>query len=85
MVQARQKPTMIKSKGIISRVVRKAEVKDTDSVVKRLEHGFFLAAKLACVWESVAGSSGAWRVVKYVLKKTYGPVKRVRDAWVASE
>jgi hypothetical protein len=55
---------MIKSKGIISRVVRKAEVKDTDSVVKRLEHRFFLAAKLTCVWESIAGSTGALGLTK---------------------
>lgn len=84
MGQARQKPTMIKSKGIISRVVRKAEVKDTDSVVERLEHGFFLAAKFTRVWESVAGSLGVWGV-KVCTKKTCGPVKRVREAWVASE
>ena len=49
---------MIKSKGIISRIVPKAEVKDSDSVIKRLKHRFFLAAKDTCVWESVAGSLG---------------------------
>ena len=55
---------MIKSNGIIPRVVRKAKVKDTDSVVKRLEHRFFLAAKDTCVWESVAGLSGVHRELK---------------------
>ena len=54
-----QKLTMIKSNSIISWVVRKAEVKDTDSVVKRLDDRLFLAAKDTCVWESVAKSLGA--------------------------
>ena len=76
---------MIKSNGVISGVIRKTEVKNTDSVVKRLEHRFFLTAKFTCVWESVAGSLGIHRVLKTCTKKTYGPVNRVREAWVASE
>lgn len=73
---------MIKSNGIISRVVRKVEVKDTNSVVndvKRLERRFFLEAKEACAWESVLGLSGVHGVLK---SRTYWPVKRVREAWV---
>ena len=50
---------MKKSNSIVFRVViRKAEVKDTNSIVKRLEHRLFLAVKETCVWGSVAGLSG---------------------------
>ena len=79
-----QKLTLIKSNSIVFRVViRKAEVKDTNSIVKRLEHRLFLAEKETCVWGSVAGLSGIHGEKKKV--KTYWPEKRVRDAWVTSE
>ena len=44
----------MKSNGIIYEIVRKAEVKDTNSIVKSLEHRFFLEVKETRVWESVA-------------------------------
>jgi hypothetical protein len=76
---------MIKSNGIISRVVRKMEVKDTNSVVDdverlQVEQQFFLAVKETC---NVTGLSGVHG--KFYKSKTYWPVKWEREAWVVSE